>query len=193
MSFIKKLHYLTFCLFIFLIGNGCEKTADQPNSSETTGRVFDNLCELLTADDMQAAFNQPVNLQTSEKTTCIYSGVGNSAAFITLTATLLTGSSVADAHESFDTSIKLLSGTNQIIGDVGKMVNGKIDTNITANGATWSGVGDEAWLKPGGSGLAMTQAEVRKGLRVLGVSAMGLDTHRLPEFQKLVKSAVEKL
>ena len=83
---------------------------------------------------------------------------------------------------------------NQILGDVDKMANGKPDPAIAQQANILNGIGDEAWLKPGGSNpLAVTKAEVRKGVSVLGVGAIGMDSAHMPEFQTLIKNLTDKL
>jgi len=181
---------LSGCLLLAALTAACGNQTETPEKP----RVFTSLCELVTAEMVQSAFNQPVNQQTAEPDDCTYSGIGNSAAFITLTTTLLTAASVTEAREFYQTSVKLSGGLNQILGDVDKMANGKPDPAIAQQANDLNGVGDEAWLKPGGSNpLAVTKAEVRKGISVLGVGAIGMDSAHMPEFQTLVKNLTDKL
>jgi hypothetical protein len=185
-----KYSHLSGCLALVALTAACG------NQTETLKkpRVFTNLCELVTAEMVQSAFNQPINQQTSEPDNCTYSGIGNSAAFITLATTLLTAVSVIEARGYYQTSVKLSGGLNQILGDVDKMANGKPDPDIAKQASDLNGVGDEAWLKPGGGNpLAVTKAEVRKGVYVLGVGAIGMDSAHIPEFQTLVKNLTDKL
>ena len=181
---------LSGCLVLAALTAACGNQTETPEKP----RVFTSLCELVTAEMVQSAFNQPVNQQTAEPDDCTYSGIGNSAAFITLTTTLLTAASVTEAREFYQTSVKLSGGLNQILGDVDKMANGKPDPAIAQQANDLNGVGDEAWLKPGGSNpLAVTKAEVRKGVSVLGVGAIGMDSAHIPEFQTLIKNLTDKL
>ena len=181
---------LSGCLMLAALTAACGNQTETPEKP----RVFTSLCELVTAEMVQSAFNQPVNQQTAEPDDCTYSGIGNSAAFITLTTTLLTAASVNEARGFYQTSVKLSGGLNQILGDVDKMANGKPDPAIAQQANDLNGVGDEAWLKPGGSNpLAVTKAEVRKGISVLGVGAIGMDSAHMPEFQTLVKNLTDKL
>ena len=181
---------LSGCLMLAALTAACGNQTETPEKP----RVFTSLCELVTAEMVQSAFNQPVNQQTAEPDDCTYSGIGNSAAFITLTTTLLTAASVTEARGFYQTSVKLSGGLNQILGDVDKMANGKPDPAIAQQANDLNGVGDEAWLKPGGSNpLAVTKAEVRKGVSVLGVNAIGMDSAHMPEFQTLIKNLTDKL
>ena len=86
---------LSGCLVLAALTAACGNQTETPEKP----RVFTSLCELVTAEMVQSAFNQPVNQQTAEPDDCTYSGIGNSAAFITLTTTLLTAASVTEARE----------------------------------------------------------------------------------------------
>jgi hypothetical protein len=192
MSVFKAVRYsrLCGCLIFAVLTTACDNQKETPEKP----RAFTNFCELVTAEMVQSAFNLPVNQQTAEPDNCTYSGIGNSAAFISLTATLLTADSVSEAREVYQTSVKLSGGLNQILGDVDKMTNGKSDPAIAQQANDLNGVGDEAWLKPGGGNpLAVTKAEVRKGVYVLGIGAIGMDSTHMPEFQTLVKNLTDKL
>ena len=185
-----KYSRLSGCLVLAALTAACGNQTETPEKP----RVFKNLCELVTAEMVQSAFNQPVTLQTGEPDDCTYSGIDNSAAFITLTTTLQTADSVPEAREFYQTSVKLSGGLNEILGDVDKMANGKPDPAIAQQANILNGIGDEAWLKPGGSNpLAVTKAEVRKGVYVLGVGAIGMDSAHMPEFKTLVKNLTDKL
>ncbi|WP_347989212.1 hypothetical protein [Methylomonas sp. AM2-LC] len=192
MSIFKAVRYHKFylCLIFAALTTACDNQNETPKKPQ----AFTNLCELITAEMVQSAYNQPVNLQTAEPNECTYTGMGNSAAFITLTTTLLTADTVIEAQEYYQTSVKLSGGLNQILGDVDKMANGKPDPAIAQQANDVNGIGDEAWLKPGSNNpLAVTKIEVRKGVYVLGVGAIGMDSAHIPKFKSLVKNLTDKL
>jgi hypothetical protein len=143
---------------------------------------------LVTAADVQAAFGQTVAVMADEPETCVYNGVGDTAAFMLLTTTLTPSANAAEATDTFRMMLKMQGGMNEILSETLGAANNP------ASGQALAGVGDESWFKVGDTNpLAMTQAMVRKGTVVLGITATGMDGKDAPKFEKLVRTIAAKL
>lgn len=159
-----------------------------PVTQAPSATVLPSACQLVTAADVQAAFGQTVAVMADEPETCVYNGVGDTAAFSLLTTTLTPSTNAAEATDTFRMMLKMQGGMNEILSETLGAANNP------ASGQALAGVGDESWFKVGDTNpLAMTQAMVRKGTVVLGITATGMDGKDAPKFEKLVRTIAAKL
>ena len=156
-----------------------------PTSSAktTSNKAIPTACTLVTAAEVQTAFGQTVETMVDEKDTCIYNGIGNTAPFTLLTITLSTSDDISMATNTFRMMLKMQGWT-------GELVDGAAGANKTASTHNLTGVGDEAWLQ---ASNMLTQATVRKGTVVLGITATGMDDRYSSQFETLVSQVVDSL
>jgi hypothetical protein len=188
MKFYMLTPYLLILTLLAACGDKQESTVSAPAASIPAAQTLPSACQLVTAADVQTAFGQAVEVMADEPETCVYNGTGNTAAFTLLTTTLTPSANAAEAVDTFRMMLKMQGGMNE-------MVNATLGAaNNPASGQSLAGVGDESWFKVGDTNpLAMTQAMVRKGTVVLGITATGMDGKEAPKFEKLVRTIAAKL
>ena len=181
MKIYRQLTLITAALFIL---GGCgEKSASTTSAKTTSNKAIPTACTLVTAAEVQTAFGQTVETMVDEKDTCIYNGIGNTAPFTLLTITLSTSDDISMATNTFRMMLKMQGWT-------GELVDGAAGANKTASTHNLTGVGDEAWLQ---ASNMLTQATVRKGTVVLGITATGMDDRYSSQFETLVSQVVDSL
>ncbi|WML89472.1 hypothetical protein RCF98_10870 [Thiothrix lacustris] len=179
---------LVLTLALIACGDKQENTASSPATPLPVAKTLPTACQLVTTADVQAAFGQAVEVMVDESETCIYSGTGNTAAFILLTTTVTPSANAAEASDTFRLMLKMQGGMNELMSETLGAANN------SAAGQALAGVGDDSWFKVGDTNpLAMTQAMVHKGTVVLGITATGMDGKDAPKFEGLVRKVVEKL
>lgn len=178
---------LVLTLALIACGDKQENPATAPATPLPVAKPLPTACQLVTAADVQVAFGQVVEVMEDAPETCIYNGIGDTAAFILLTTSLIPNESTAEATEMFSMMLKMWGGMNEVFNE-------KLGANNTTPAQTLAGVGDESWFKVGDTNpLAITQAMVRKGTVVLSIAATGMDAKEVPKFEALVHKVVEKL